>query len=383
MQRVPCRPRPQWRAEVEALGLSFHTVAGRPYWTEDAAYVFTEAQIDALEAATQDLHDMALEIVAAVVGRGDYAQLGIGETAAALIDTSWRRREPSLYGRMDFVYDGLRPPQLLEYNADTPTALFEAAVVQWVWLQAQRAAPGAQDHDQFNSIHEKLIAAWPTAAGDDAQAGVHFACVSGHDEDRVNTDYLRDTAIQAGLRTVPLDIADIGWLHGRFVDAADQPIARLFKLYPWEWLCTEPFAAHLQAASTRWIEPPWKLILSNKSILSLLWQRFRGHPNLLPAAADAAALQGPLVRKPRFGREGEGVALLDAAAYDVERPALPPPQAWNAWVYQAQRRLPECAGRYPVIGSWVIGGRAAGIGIREDAQAITRDTSGFVPHYFR
>jgi glutathionylspermidine synthase len=37
-----------------------------------------------------------------------------------------------LYGRFDLAYRGDGPPKLLEYNADTPTALFEAAVVQWI-----------------------------------------------------------------------------------------------------------------------------------------------------------------------------------------------------------------------------------------------------------
>jgi len=42
--------------------------------------------------------------------------------------------------------------------------------------------------------------------------------------------------------------------------------------------------------------------------------------------------------------------------------------------------LPHFAGGYPLIGSWVIGDRPSGIGIREDATLITRDTARFVPH---
>ena len=51
-----------------------------------------------------------------------------------------------------YPYDGKAPPRLLEYNADTPTALLEASVAQWFWLQD--CFPTA---DQFNSIHERLI----------------------------------------------------------------------------------------------------------------------------------------------------------------------------------------------------------------------------------
>ena len=57
----------------------------------------------------------------------------------------------------------------------------------------------------------------------------------------------------------------------------------MFKLYPWEWLFREDFGASLAGSPTRWLEPPWKAILSNKGILPLLWAMFPRHPNLLPA----------------------------------------------------------------------------------------------------
>ena len=44
--------------------------------------------------------------------------------------------------------------------------------------------------------------------------------------------------------------------------------------------------------------------------------------------------------------------------------------------------LPAFGGRYPVLGAWIIAGQPAGLGIREDATPITRDTSRFVPHLF-
>lgn len=38
------------------------------------------------------------------------------------------------------------------------------------------------------------------------------------------------------------------------------------------------------------------------------------------------------------------------------------------------------SGRYPVIGSWIIGGEAVGIGIRENRMEVTDNLSEFVPH---
>ncbi|MGZ9021228.1 MAG: glutathionylspermidine synthase family protein, partial [Rhodoplanes sp.] len=153
MRRLATTPRPDWRVHVERdLGFVFHTTGDAPYWDETACYAFTATQVDELEAATGELEQMALELVDRVVRAGDaaYERLCIPRPAWAAIERSWLAAEKNLYGRFDLRYDGQGPPQLLEYNADTPTALFEAAVVQWDWLEAVR--PGC---DQFNSLHER------------------------------------------------------------------------------------------------------------------------------------------------------------------------------------------------------------------------------------
>lgn len=375
MQRRALPPRPDWRTRVEALGFDYHSIDGEPYWAEEVGYHFEAGEIDTLETATQALHQLCMELVKRTVERGDYARLGIADAHATLLERSYGRGERPLYGRMDLVYDGHGAPQLLEYNADTPTALFEAAVVQWQWLQDRSQQLG--DHcDQFNSIHEKLLAEWRRRRAEVLlPPTIHFACVQDAAEDYATSEYLRDTCVQAGFHTEPLDIGDIGWRRGQFVDVQDRPIQQLCKLYPWEWLLAEPFGPHIAGAGTIWIEPAWKLMLSNKAMLVLLWEMFPGHPNLLPAARLRIQLPGAVAAKPWFGREGEGVSLL-AAGESL-------PGAGNeGWIYQQQRRLPQFDGRYPVIGSWVIGDTAAGIGIREDAGPITTNASHFVPHWF-
>src|SRR6202035_6105972 len=96
------------------------------------------------------------------------------------------------------------------------------------------------------------------------------------------------------------------------LDTPDSDLA--FKLYPWEWMLHDEFGARLAGAPTRWIEPPWKALLSNKGILPLLWEMFPDHPNLLPAFFEddpnAASLGGSFVRKPLYSREGANVALV-------------------------------------------------------------------------
>ena len=61
----------------------------------------------------------------------------------------------------------------------------------------------------------------------------------------------------------------------------------VWKLYPWEWIAQEQTGAMLERsggeqARGMW-EPAWKILVGNKAMLAMLWERFPGHPNLLPA----------------------------------------------------------------------------------------------------
>jgi glutathionylspermidine synthase len=152
----------------------------------------------------------------------------------------------------------------------------------------------------------------------------------------------------------------------------------LFKLYPWEWMVREEFGAHLIEAGMVLIEPPWKMILSNKGILPILWELFPGHPNLLPAYFEAGRIKGDSVEKPLYSREGANVTIH---AGGTTRHSLGTYGA-EGCIHQAYAPLPNFGGGYVVIGSWIVGETAAGIGIREDSSPITRNTSRFLPHYF-
>ncbi len=375
MRRLATPPRPDWREHVERdLGFAFHTIDDAPYWDETACYAFTPIEVDELEAATGELEQMALELVDRVVRRGDeaYDRLRIPPAARAAVDRSWTLGEKNLYGRFDLRYDGITPPVLLEYNADTPTAVFEAAVVQWDWLET--LWPG---RDQFNSIHEKLIEAWRNFGLGGVR--LYFSAVGDHAEDAGTIDYLRDTAIQARLATERIAIEDIGWDGRRFLDLDDRPIEAIFKLYPWEWIVGEEFGQPLLSGAAQVIEPAWKMVLSNKAALALLWEMAPGHPNLLPAALEPGFIDGPVVRKPIFGREGANVRVSDAGRTLAESDG---PYGTEGFIYQAHAPLPAFAGNYPVLGSWVVASAPAGLGVREDDTAITRDTSRFIPHYF-
>ena len=374
MRREERIPRVDWPKKVEDLGFDFHTFDGEVYWDERACYRFSSAEIDKLEAATGELQSRCIEAVEQVIEKGDYERFRIAAGFEALIEQSWNDDEKSLYGRFDLSWDGNGEPKMLEYNADTPTALLEASVVQWYWLQ--EVFP---QHDQFNSLHERLIERWKELrAGFPAVGPVHFACASESREDQGTLDYLRDTAIQADIDARALDIADIGWDGARFVDLDNQPIGVLFKLYPWEWLAREEFAPHLLARGTRVLEPAWKMLLSNKAILPILWEKFPQHPNLLAASFEPGKFATDYVKKPIYSREGANVSIT-AGGRTVE---VPGDYGAEGFIWQAYHELPRFDGNYTVIGSWIVGEEPAGIGIREDDSPITRNSSRFVPHYF-
>ncbi len=371
MKRHRCPPRPAWREKVAEIGLTYHTHDDGPYWDESACYEFDAAEIAVLERAAHTLHYLCIDAAEQVIARGWWDRLAIPPAAVPAILRSWERDDFSLYGRFDLAFDGASPPKLLEYNADTPTALVEAAVAQWFWLQETH--PTA---DQFNSSHERLIEAWRRWAG----TTIHFSSVRDNPEDEQTVLYLRDTCAQAGVATRAVYIDDLGWdaAQRKFVDLDRTPLTHCFKLYPWEWLWQEEFATHLAHDAVQLIEPTWKMLLSNKGLLPILWELFPGHPNLLPAYETAAPLAARHVRKPKLSREGANVTWVEGGVAVEETDG---DYGREGWVFQATAELPEFDGNRPVCGVWIVDHEPAGLGLREDTRRITGNLSRFVPHY--
>jgi glutathionylspermidine synthase len=373
MQRNTIEPRNNWQAAVEKLGFGFHT-SDVPYWDESVYYSFGITEINAIEKATNELWEMSLAAVQHVIDHQLYNQFAIPAFMVPLIEKSWEQDHPAIYGRFDLCVKN-EQIKLLEFNADTPTSLYEAGIVQWFWLQDFNASK-----DQFNSIHEKLIAYWKYLNRFLHNNSLHFTCLKESLEDLTNTEYMRDCAIQAGLKTQLVFIDDIGWdeTAEQFVDLEEMPIQNIFKLYPWEWLANESFGANILKAKNEpyWIEPAWKMILSNKSILPILWQLYPNHPLLLAAFFEPSSLTN-YVKKPKLSREGANIEIIQSG---IATNKTGGEYGEEGFIYQALFSLPEFDGKYPVIGSWIIGQEAAGMGIREADGLITDNKSRFVPH---
>ncbi|MCW2633192.1 MAG: Trypanothione synthase [Pseudonocardia sp.] len=351
--------------------------APRPYWDESVHYVFEMDEILSLEADVELLHSMCLDAVDNVVTTERFREVALPEWAWEGVAESWKRHDPHVYGRFDLRYDGSGPAKLLEYNADTPTTLLEASILQWHWLKDTHP-----DDDQWNSLHEKLVERWGEIKDQLPSGEMHFSWSAADPtgEDHVTTAYLQETAAEAGLNTVGLAIEDIGWDSAldRFVDLEEAPINCLTKLYPWEWVLTDDFGKHAVRSlpQTLWIEPLWKTLLSNKALLAVLWELHPGHPNLLPAYLDQPGLLTEYVRKPRLGREGANISIVAPGA-EVQTGGV---YGQEGYVYQLFDPLPEFDGFRPALGAWIVGDAAAGLGIRETVGLVTDDGAAFVPH---
>lgn len=371
MQRVKVHPRYDWQTKVVQQGMNFHTINDKIYWDESVCYEFQSNLIDKIENVTKVLHDMCLNYVEYSINNGNYSGYWFENNSVIinLIEQSWKTQHPYLYGRFDLGINSSGDIKMFEYNADTPTALLEASVIQWNWKQDI-----FPDYDQFNSIHEKLINRWKEI---NPSSKVYFtAMTNSPHEDWSNIHYMLETFFEAGFNGSSIDLEMVGWdsKNNQFVDMNNYNINYLFKLYPWEWLCQDEYVNNISKSNTVFIEPPWKMLLSNKLLCAKLWEMYPDHENLLRSGlyTNPILLDSKIswIQKPMLGREGQGVKIHDKNNI-LEQ----------GNIMQEKFNVAKFDGMTPVIGSWIIGDEPAGIGIREDID-ITTNNSRFVPHYF-
>lgn len=385
MFRVDSKERKHWKALAREYGFGFHSVYEDPYWDESAYYQFTLEQIEKdIEDPTEEIHQMCLQVVDKVV-RDEYwlKKFQIPESMWQNVLTSWKQKEPSLYSRLDFAYDGKGYAKLYENNADTPTSLYETGFWQWLWLEDKvNSHQLRRDADQFNLVQELLIERFQTIASQQPGQTLHFSCCKDSVEDRGTVQYIEDCALEAGLSTSFVFVEDIGLNNkDEFVDLKDQTIRWMFKLYPWEFMFREQYADNIKDAKVNWLEPMWKSIISNKALLPLLWKLFPNHPNLLPAYfpddKQVSSLGDNYVIKPLFAREGANIAIVENGKKTLQTDG---PYGEEGVIYQAYHPLPKFGNNYTLIGSWLINDKPAGMSIREDVSRVTQDLSRYLPH---
>lgn len=373
MKRIHIEKRPDWQKIVENQGLTFH----QDYYNESYAYEFSRYEIDQIERATNQIFDLCAEAMNYVINHENiFRRFKIPMELLPAIKKAWNEDYISLYGRFDLAYNPhYGEVKLLEFNADTPTSLIEASVIQWFWLQDFN-----QNLDQFNSIHEALLEHFSEVKN--YAPRICFSTISNNEEDFLTTKYLESLAQESGIFTKFLDISSIGYNAENqcFTDENGQPIRSIFKLYPWEWMFEEEFGKYLSvsAENTEWIEPIYKAIWSNKMFLVVLSELFPHNKYILKCSEKP--LGGDYVKKPLLSREGANVEIVkngkvvesSAGEYGAE-----------GYIYQQYYEIPQHSGHTPVLGSWLVGGKSVGIGIRESKNLITNNISKFTPHYFK
>lgn len=383
--------RPNFHTHLEAVGFDYWNLQGpanKDYWQEGVVYAFTETEVDVIQKATQDCHDMSMEMVDKIITSGDYPEyFKLSNLDKLLIEKSWNEDQYSLYGRFDFALGKDNVPKMLEYNGDTPVSILECSVVQWDYVSTLKTLPNGTQYPeelkiQYNLIDETLIKMWQDLYT--SSDLVHFASSGGfRHEDFGNLCYIMDTAYRAGIKVKQIHMEDIGWDGSIFLDKEDNKINDIFKLYPWEWMTEEQFGRNIQWSDTRWMEPAWKMLLSNKAMLIKLWEMFPNHPNLLPAYLNKPDDKIVYAKKAIHGREGSNIYISDyngetlaPGAHDV-----PDYHKWG-YMYQQWLDITKHDGMTPIIGSWVIGNEACGMSIREDQNVVTGHDAQFASHIF-
>ena len=383
MRRIICPERDDWRTTAEACGFDFHTLDGERYWDERAYYAFTLDEIErSIETPTGEIDAMCLELVGRVVRDENLLRaLKIQEAYWPLISDSWHRNDASLYGRLDLSFDGNGPAKLLEYNADTPTSIFEAAVFQWTWLeQAIERQIIPSRADQFNSIHERLIDAWKKLgdgrhlhlAGmtDKPRRRRHVGLSRRHGPpSRTADDPARYRGRSACAKTDALSISTTGRSNSRSSSIRGSGC----------------FTTHSAPTSRRrrraGSNRRGRRSCPTRACCRCCGRCFRAIPiccrRFSTTIPNAAQLGTSYVRKPIYSREGANVALVSRGVTLVEQEG---PYGDEGFIRQALAPLPNFSDQYAVLGSWLIDHVPCGLSIREDENPITGNTSRFLPH---
>jgi len=368
MRRIKITPRKDYKEVIEGDGFYFD----ENYWLEDAYYKFTPRQIDEIEKASNECYTMMIDAVQHVIDNNLWHKLHIPAFIVPKLIESWEEDHLSLYGRFDFaLINGV--PKLLEFNGDTPTSLFEASIIQWNWKQSM--FPQA---DQFNSIHENLIRSFEYMDSVYDADMYDFTCILDNLEDSTTTSYILSTASEAGLETTMFDISQVESGGGDFYHD-NHHLDVLFKMYPYEWMLNEEFGETMTTASTTFIEPLWKAIMSNKYMMVLLSELNPDSPYILKASEKPLS-SGNYCKKPIYSREGSNVSLFKNGTVIEETDGE---YGEEGFIYQELAEIEPQDGKYAVIGSWIIGGISCGMGIRETNGRITDNMANFVPHIFQ
>ncbi|MDQ7044561.1 MAG: glutathionylspermidine synthase family protein [Sulfurimonas sp.] len=317
---------------LEELGFSWHTDADGSKYVSDSLVKVTAEEAEAYFTAGNEIYDMYVQAAEHVIENDLFFDLGIPFNLVETIKKSWENDVHwHIYGRFDLSggIDG-QAIKLIEFNADTPTSLFETSLLQWALLK-----DNDMDEDkQFNTVYEaiknnfkRLVALFDDVENFEERYDgwkILFSCVAGNDEEEATTKLLQQIATDAGFNTSFEYLENTHFDENGIYDADENKYEYWFKLYPWEDIAhDEPELAttltnimHSQEAII--LNPAYTLLFQSKGMLKILYDLFPESPYLLNTSYEP--LEGvKQVEKTVFGREGANTAIVDANGALVEK----------------------------------------------------------------
>jgi glutathionylspermidine synthase len=375
---------------LESLGFVWHTDSDESSYISDELVVISEAEAEAYYEATNTLYDMYVEAAEHVIENDLFHEIGIPFNLVEVIKESWENDVHwHLYGRFDLAggLDG-KPIKLLEFNADTPTALFETAIIQWSILKQN----GLEEASQFNALYESLVDNFKRLVTLEEDISTFeerydgwnflFTSVKGNSEEENTVRLLQHIATEAGFKTRFAYIDELEFSPDEGIFYEDQNYELWFKLIPWEDIALEE--SDLAMLLTNIIKnqkaiifnPAYTLLFQSKGLLKILWDLYPNHPLLLETSFEP--LQGQKqVKKPVFGREGGSVSILDENVNDIETVAGDYDN--HKMVYQAYTQLPTDSQGQSYQAGVFYAYEACGLGFRKGGK-ILDNMSKFVGH---
>lgn len=321
---TPLKVKPIDNATLDEIGFSWHTDSDGTQYVADELVQITSNEAEAYYTAANELYDMYVEAAEHVIENDLFFELGIPFNLVESIKKSWENDVHwHLYGRFDLAggIDG-QPIKLIEFNADTPTGLFETAIVQWAILKVN----AMDEAKQFNNVYEaistnfkRLITLFEdTDRFEELYQGwrILFSSIEGNDEEEVTTKLLRRMADDAGFLTGFSFLDEVLFDNESICDKQNQDYEYWFKLFPWEDIAIEEgelaltLQNILESQSAIIINPAYTLLFQSKGMLKVLYDLFPDSPYLLETAYEPLTNKA-YVEKKVFGREGANTKFVN------------------------------------------------------------------------
>ncbi|WP_104713474.1 glutathionylspermidine synthase family protein [Helicobacter cetorum] len=328
MQVIPLNPLDN--ETLEEIGLEWHTDNDNSPYIADEMVAISQKEADAYYDACNELYDMFVETTEDVITNERFFELDIPNALIPMIKQSFEEEVHwHIYGRFDLAggLDG-KPIKLLEFNADTPTMLYESAVVQWALLKAN----GYDENAQFNNLYEAIgenfkrmiTLGEDTSSFDEMYEGwkILFSSIKDNAEEERTVRFLQDIAQSVGFETEfsYIDEVEFNAKEGVFKNGVNYEF--LFKLLPWENIAIdEPELALLMQSmmenkNTIFLNPAYTILFQSKRFLKLLWDKYPNHPLLLETSYEPLKNKKQ-IKKVAFGREGANSEIFDTSMQSV------------------------------------------------------------------